>query len=246
MSLNEKVALVTGAANRLGAEIASTLHENGANLIIHYRRSDTAARALADRLNANRADSVHCLAADFDDLDATVKMAEAAAGIHGRLDILVNNASSFYPTPMGGISIEDWDNLFNSNVRAPLFIAQACASALRKSRGCIINMVDIYASLPLEDHSVYCAAKAANQMLVKSLARDLAPEVRVNGIAPGAILWPAENFDANAQSELLQKIPLQRQGSVTAITDAVLFLATNDYVNGDIIRVDGGRLLTGL
>lgn len=245
MLLNEKAVLITGAATRLGAEIASTLHENGANLIIHYRQSSSPAAALVDSLNAKRSGSAHCLGADFNDLDATVKMAEEAIALYGKLDILVNNASSFYPTAMGTISLSDWDNLFNSNARAPLFVSQTCAPALRASRGCIINMVDIYASLPLENHSVYCAAKAANQMLVKSLARDLAPEIRVNGIAPGAILWPSEDFDEASQAALLDKIPLQRQGTVKAITDAVLFLATNDYVNGDVIRVDGGRLLTG-
>ena len=246
MLLKEKAVLITGAATRLGAEIARTLHENGANLIIHYRRSSALATALADSLNAKRAGSAFCLGADFDDLDATVEMASEAINIYGKLDMLVNNASSFFPTRMGEISLHDWDNLFNSNARAPLFVAQACAPALRASQGSIINMVDIYASLPLQDHSVYCAAKAANQMLVKSLANELAPEVRVNGIAPGAILWPAEDFDETSQAALLEQIPLKRQGTVKAITDAVLFLATNDYVNGDIIRVDGGRLLTGL
>ncbi len=246
MSLDRKAALVTGAADRLGAEIARTLHENGANLIIHYRRSATAAQALADSLNAIRSESAYCLAADFDDLEATVAMAEAATRVYGRLDILVNNASSFFATPLGDINAQDWQNLMNSNLRAPLFIAQACAPALRDSGGCIINMVDIYASLPLQNYSVYCAAKAGNQMLVKSLARELAPQVRVNGIAPGAILWPSDGFDELQQAELLDNIPLQRRGTAKAITDAVLFLVTNDYVNGDIIRVDGGRLLTGL
>ena len=245
MLLNDKAVLITGAATRLGAEIARTLHENGANLIIHYRRSSAPAAALAERLNVIRKGSAYCLEADFDDLDATIEMTENAIALYGKLDILLNNASSFYPTEMGKISLADWDNLFNSNARAPLFVSQACATALRESQGCIINMVDIYAHLPLAKHSVYCAAKAANQMLVKSLALELAPEVRVNGIAPGAILWPSEDFDEASQAALLEKIPLKRQGNVKAITDAVLFLATNDYVNGDIIRVDGGRLLTG-
>ncbi len=245
MLLKDKAALVTGAATRLGAEIARTLHENGANLIIHYRRSSSPAESLAESLNAKREGSAHCLAADFDNLEATVRMAKEAISIYGKLDILVNNASTFYPTELGKIALDDWNNLFNSNARAPLFVTQTCADALRECGGCIINMVDIYARLPLEDHSVYCAAKAANQMLVKSLAQALAPEVRVNGIAPGAILWPSDDFDETSQAGLLDKIPLKRLGSVKAITDAVLFLATNDYVNGDIIRVDGGRLLTG-
>jgi pteridine reductase len=245
MLLFEKSALVTGAANRLGAQIARTLHENGANLIIHYRASAAAARALADELNGRRADSALALAADLASNSDIDELAEKACAAFAGLHILVNNASSFYPTRFGDIDQAAWDDLIASNYKAPLFLAQACYPALKQGRGCIINMVDIYASRPLPQHSVYCSAKAANRMLVESLALELAPEVRVNGIAPGAILLPENDADDAAQREqaLLREVPLQRLGGVQVIADTVLFLATNDYITGEVIRVDGGRLL---
>ncbi len=244
MLLSEQSALVTGAANRLGAQIARTLHQNGANLIIHYRSSAAAARALVDELNQARADSALALAADLA-VDADVDdLGRRACSAFGGLHILVNNASSYFPTRFGEIDRHSWDDLIASNYKAPLFLAQACYPALRKSRGCIINMVDIYASRPLNEHSVYCSAKAANQMLVKSLALELAPEVRVNGIAPGAILWP-QSGEPNAEQRraLCAQVPLQRLGGAQVIADTVLFLASNDYITGEVIRVDGGRLL---
>ena len=245
MLLAEQSALVTGAANRLGAQIARTLHQNGANLIIHYRSSAAAARALVDELNLARADSALALAADLA-VDADVDdLGRRACGAFGGLHILVNNASSYFPTRFGEIDRRSWDELISSNYKAPLFLAQACYPALRKKRGCIINMVDIYASRPLSGHSVYCSAKAANQMLVKSLALELAPEVRVNGIAPGAMLWPESGEPGDEQQpELLRKVPLRRLGGAQAIADTVLFLTSNDYITGEVIRVDGGRLLT--
>ena len=244
MLLAEQSALVTGAANRLGAQIARTLHQNGANLIIHYRSSAAAARALVDELNLARADSALALAADLA-VDADVDdLARRACSAFGGLHILVNNASSYFPTRFGEIDRRSWDELIASNYKAPLFLAQACYPALRKSRGCIINMVDIYASRPLNEHSVYCSAKAANQMLVKSLALELAPEVRVNGIAPGAILWPQSGGPSAEQRQTLcAQVPLQRLGGAQVIADTVLFLASNDYITGEVIRVDGGRLL---
>ena len=244
MSLSEKSALVTGAANRLGAQIARTLHQNGANLIIHYRNSAAAAQTLAQELNQTRASSAVTIAADLaadGDID---RLAEQACASFGGLHLLVNNASSYYPTRFGEIDQRNWDDLIASNYKAPLFLAQACYPALKQAHGCIVNMVDIYASRPLAEYSVYCSAKAANQMLVKSLALELAPEVRVNGIAPGAILWPekANNDDAQRQA-LLDELPLKRLGGPQVIADTVLFLATNDYITGEVIRVDGGRLL---
>ena len=157
----------------------------------------------------------------------------------------INNASSFYPTPLGEITGDDWDNLIGSNFRAPLFLSQACYPYLRAANGAIINMLDIYARLPLKNHSLYCAAKAANAMLVKSLALEMAPKVRVNGIAPGAILWPENSAASQAQQQkaILAKIPLQRCGSPESIVQAVLFLLTNEYITGEVIRIDGGRLL---
>lgn len=258
MSLTEKSALVTGAANRLGAQIARTLHQNGANLIIHYRRSASAALALADELNQQRGESALAISADLATDSGIDDLAEQACNAFGGLHILVNNASSFYPTRFGEIDRQAWDDLIASNYRAPLFLAQACYPSLKSNHGCIINMLDIYASRPLNQHSVYCSAKAANRSLVESLALELAPEVRVNGIAPGAILWPEKTgsdrtgpdktghdaADSAQQRELLQRIPLNRLGGAQVIADTALFLATNDYITGEVIRVDGGRLLT--
>jgi pteridine reductase len=258
MSLTEKSALVTGAANRLGAQIARTLHQNGANLIIHYRRSAAAALALADELNQQRDESALAIPADLATDSGIDDLAEQACNAFGGLHILVNNASSFYPTRFGEIDRQAWDDLIASNYRAPLFLAQACYPSLKSNHGCIINMLDIYASRPLNQHSVYCSAKAANRSLVESLALELAPEVRVNGIAPGAILWPEKTesnktgsnktehdaADSEQQREMLQRIPLSRLGGAQVIADTALFLATNDYITGEVIRVDGGQLLT--
>jgi pteridine reductase len=246
MLLTAKSALVTGAANRLGAQIARTLHQNGANLIIHYRASSTAAQSLVAELNQLRKNSAIALSAELSSVAELEELAAQACSVFDGLDILINNASSFYPTKFGQIDEQAWDDLIASNYKAPLFLSQACYPALQHSSGCIINMVDIYAALPLNQHSVYCSAKAANQMLVKSLARELAPEVRVNGIAPGAILWPGgdETVSAQRQQAIIEQVPLKRCGTPQAIADTALFLATSDYITGEIIRVDGGRLLT--
>ena len=246
MLLAGKTALVTGAANRIGAQIARTLHQNGANLIIHYRQSLDAAEALAHQLNTERTNSACCLQAELSNLDAIDTISQQASQAFGSLDILINNASSFYPTPLGEITGDDWDNLIGSNFRAPLFLSQACYPYLRAANGAIINMLDIYARLPLKNHSLYCAAKAANAMLVKSLALEMAPKVRVNGIAPGAILWPENSAASQAQQQkaILAKIPLQRCGSPESIVQAVLFLLANEYITGEVIRIDGGRLLS--
>lgn len=251
-----KTALVTGAANRIGAQIARTLHQNGANLIIHHRdlsdhtSSDTShasshnAQALEAELNSHRPGSSIRLQADLSDISAIESLAQKASQAFGQLDILVNNASSFYATPLGSITEQHWTDLLGSNLKAPLFLSQACHPALKESNGCIINLLDIYATSPLKDHSLYCSAKAANQMLVKSLASDMAPEVRINGIAPGAILWPEANQSKDKQHAILEKIPLQKIGNPDNITQAVLFLINNDYITGEVITIDGGRLLT--
>jgi len=245
MLLTEKSVLVTGAASRLGAQIARTLHQNGANLIIHYRASAAAAQALAADLNQLRDNSAEALGADLSSIAELEALVTQAADAFDGLHILVNNASSFYPTRLGQIDLRAWDDLIASNYRAPLFLSQACYPLIKKTSGCIINLVDIYASLPLKHHSVYCSAKAANQMLVKSLALELAPEVRVNGISPGAILWPSDESSdqQDYKKKLLEQVPLKRRGTPEAIADTALFLATNDYITGEVIRVDGGRLL---
>jgi pteridine reductase len=241
-----KVALVTGAARRIGAEIASQLHEAGFNLVLHYNRSARDAQTLCESLNAVRPESAVVLHADLRKLDAIERLAQAATQQWQRIDVLVNNASSFFPTPIGEITESDWDNLFGTNLKAPLFLSQALASALRRNRGCIINLADIHAERPLAGHPVYCAAKAGNVMLTKSLAKELAPEVRVNGIAPGAILWPekAGELSEENKAKILNRIALKRLGDPCDIARTICFLVMDaPYITGQIVAVDGGRSL---
>lgn len=252
MPTTTKVALVTGAAKRIGAEIARQLHQENFNLVIHYHHSEKAAQALVDELNDLREKSAICIAADLNDLVQIDNLAAQAEQHWQRFDLLVNNASSFYPTPIGETSDNDWNQLINSNLKAPFFLAQALAPVLKKYHGCIINIADIYADKPLKKHSVYSIAKAGNVMLTKTLAQELAPDVRVNGIAPGAILWPDDDHkkpedrlsDENKE-KMLAKIPLQQRGHELDITRAILFLAKDaPYITGQILTVDGGRTLT--
>ena len=241
-SLNGKTALVTGSARRIGAEIVRTLHAEGARVAIHYRSSAADAKALADDLNAVRNDSAAAFAADLLDTAALPELANAVHDWSGRLDILVNNASTFYPTPLGTISEDQWNDLIGSNLKAPLFLSQACLPALREARGVIINLVDIHARNPLRDHHVYSPAKAALGMLTRALAKDLGPEVRVNGVSPGAILWPSEGMTDEVKGKILKQVPLGRPGGPKDIAGCVLYLVRDgSYVNGQIIAVDGGR-----
>jgi pteridine reductase len=237
------VALVTGAARRIGLEIAQQLHRADFNIVLHYRHSITEAQAAADAMNQIRPNSVCLIQAELNTVAAVQKLAASALQTWGRIDVLVNNASAFYPTPLGSASEDDWNDLMSSNLKAPFFLAQALAEELKKRSGCIINIADIHAERPLKNHAIYCAAKAGNVMLIKSLARELAPQVRVNGIAPGAILWPKQSdSDAVAQQEILEKIPLQHRGSAEDIARTVLFLIQDaPYITGQIIAVDGGR-----
>ena len=237
------VALVTGSAKRLGKQIICRLHQAGYRVIIHFNHSADAASSLADSLNQQRPNSAITLQANLLDNKAVAQLGTAALSCFGRLDVLVNNASSFYPTPLASATLENWDDLFGSNVKAPYFLAQALAPALSNNNGCIINMVDIHASQPLQDHSIYCMAKAALLMMTKSLARELAPTIRVNGIAPGAILWPSQQLAEADKAEILQQIPLQRTGTPDDIANTVLFLLQSPYISGQIIAVDGGRSL---
>ena len=218
------VALVTGSAKRLGKQIVCQLHHAGYRVIIHYHQSHTAANELAASLNQQRPDSATTLQADLLNYDELTQLASNALSCFNRLDVLVNNASSFYPTPLASATIENWNDLFGSNVKAPYFLAQALAPTLSMHKGCIINMVDIHATQPLQDHSIYCMAKAALLMMTKSLARELAPTIRVNGIAPGAILWPSQQLADGDKAEILQQIPLQRIGTPDDIANTVLFL----------------------
>ena len=245
-NLKGKVALVTGSARRIGAVTAQALHEAGATVIVHYRNSAEEAIKLAEKLNALRPDSCFLQQADLADVSAFPAMIESIVKQAGRLDILINNASSFFPTPIGEITEESWDNLLSSNLKAPLFLSQAVAPHLIKNKGCIVNMIDVHGFRPLKNHPVYSSAKAGLLMLTQSLARELGPNVRVNGVAPGAILWP-ENESTEMEAEhqaLLNKTCLKREGSPEDIAKAILFLVRDaDYITGHTIPVDGGRLL---
>jgi len=241
-SLTGKVLLITGAARRIGAAIATKLHQSGANVAIHYRGSADAAAALAQEFNAQRPDSASSFAADLVDTASLPKLVDEVAARWGRLDILVNNASKFYPTPPGEITESHWDDLIGSNLKAPLFLSQAALPELRKTNGTIINIVDIHARRPLKNHTVYGPAKAGLAMLTRSLAKDLAPEVRVNGVSPGAIIWPENGMNDATKDTILEQIPLARAGDPDDIAGCVLYLARDaTYVTGQIIAVDGGR-----
>jgi pteridine reductase len=240
--LRDQVVLITGGARRVGAEIARTLHAAGANILIHYRSSAAAAIALADQFNKLRANSAAIFAAHLLNADAPDELIAATLLEFGRLDILINNASSFYPTPVGSITLPQWDDLVGSNMKAPLFLSQAAAPSLRAQRGLIINMIDIHALRPLKAHPVYSAAKAGLAMLTRSLARELGPEIRVNGIAPGPVLWPEHDMDEALKREIIDKTALKRHGTPQDIARTALFLAKDaGYITGQIIAVDGGR-----
>jgi pteridine reductase len=241
-ALRDQVVLITGGARRVGAEIARTLHAAGANILIHYRTSAAAAIALADEFNALRSRSAAIFAAHLLNADAPDKLIAATLLEFGRLDILINNASSFYPTPVGQITMPQWDDLMGSNLKAPLFLSQAAVPSLFAQRGLIINMIDIHALRPLRAHPVYSAAKAGLAMLTRSLARELGPEIRVNGIAPGPVLWPDGEMDEVLKREIIDKTALKRHGTPRDIARTALFLAKDaPYITGQIIAVDGGR-----
>ncbi len=241
---NGKVALITGAAKRIGACTARMLHEAGMKVIIHYHRSTQAADTLVAELNARRKNSARALQANLDDENIYEDFIQQAVNLWGNLDVLVNNASTFFPTPVGSITTADWDRLINSNMKAPLFLSQAAAPALKKSNGCIINMADIHALQPMREHPVYCAAKAGLVMITRSLAKELGPDIRVNAVAPGAILWPENEMPDETKALILNRTALKRPGSIEDIAKAILFLVRDaDYITGQILPVDGGRLL---
>ena len=237
------VILVTGAARRIGAEIARSLHATGATLALHYRSSATDAAALADSLNATRPQSAFPLRADLKEDGAPEALVAAVLERHGRLDGLVNNASSFFPTPVGHIDAAAWTDLIGSNLKAPLFLSQAAAPALKARRGAIVNIVDIHAERPLRHYPLYCAAKAGLLGLTRALALELAPEVRVNGVSPGAIEWPEDGqFPPAERDAIVRHTLLGRTGSPADIARTVRFLLCEaPYVTGQILSVDGGR-----
>lgn len=237
------VALITGAAKRIGAVIARRLHADGYDLVLHYRQSAAAMQALIAELEANRAGSTLTVQADLNDLARIAPLIEAGVARFGRLDVLVNNASSYYATLLGHVTPAQWDDLFASNARAPFFLAQAAAPHLRASQGAIINIVDIYADRPLPGHPVYCMAKAALAMMTKSLAVELGPDVRVNAIAPGNILWSENPEKAETLAIVEARTTLARQGTPMDIAQAIAQLIASPYISGQILAVDGGRSL---
>ncbi len=240
--LQNHTVLITGGARRVGAGVIRHLHALGANVVIHYRNSGGDARTLGAQLNASRPRSAITVAADLLDTDQLPAVVEQTVATFGRLDILINNASTFYPTPVGQITAAHWDDLIGTNLKAPLFLSQAAAPHLRHSRGLILNMVDIHAQRPLKSHPVYCSAKAGLVMLTRSLARELGPEIRVNAIAPGPIMWPEHGMDQALKEEIIGKTALKRAGSADDIARAITFFATAaPYVTGQVLAVDGGR-----
>lgn len=246
MQDNQKVALITGAARRIGATIAKTLHQSGFNVIIHYHTSQVAAEQLCADLNAIRSHSAMIVQADLSvmtNMDVLVKNASQA---WGRLDVLVNNASCFYKTFVGQITEQDWDDLLTNNVKAPFFLCQAAVPYLTKQQGCIVNITDIHAERPVSDYPVYCISKAGLVMLTKALAKELGPTIRVNAVSPGAIAWPEgdNHLSEELKQQIVNRTILQRGGEPLDIAKAVLYLVRDaDYVTGQIIAVDGGRSL---
>jgi pteridine reductase len=244
--MHDRTVLITGAARRIGAAIARRLHAEGARVVLHCHRSRAEADALAAELSAARADSCAVVQADLLQTAALPRLAEDAARAYGRLDGLVNNASTFYATPIGTIGAREWEDLMGTNLRAPLFLAQAAHSHLREARGAIVNVIDIHADRPLPDFIVYSVAKAGLAGLTRSLALELGPDVRVNGVAPGAILWPdnSAHFSEAERVRIARQTPLERVGSPDDVAGAVKYLLFDaPFVTGEIIAVDGGRHL---
>lgn len=236
----QPVALITGAAVRIGAALARTLHEQAFNVVINYHRSKNDAAAAVAQMNQIRPNSALAIAGDVRDIAVCEQLAERALGWHGRLDLLVNNASTFYPTPIGSATSDQWEDLMGTNLKAPFFLSQACAPALKRTRGNIINIIDIYAMKSLANYPIYTAAKAGLVGLTRNLANDLAPDIRVNGIAPGSILWPTGDNDGATTAGSIARIPLGRMGEPGDIAHAVqYFIRPGNFVSGQILAIDG-------
>ena len=244
--MDTRVALVTGSARRIGAAIARALHAAGYDVALHCRTSVRERDALAAELEARRPGSTLALQADLAAFDRLPELVAQVVGRFGRLNALVNYASTFEPTPVGTTTPAQWDSLMASNARAPFFLAQAAAPHLVASQGAIVNLVDVYAERPLREHTVYCMAKAALLMMTRSLALELGPEVRVNAVSPGAILWPEENGDAEDRASMLARTPLGRTGTPEEVAEAVRWLVQDaGYSTGQVLHLDGGRMLAG-
>ena len=236
-----KTALITGGAQRIGAEIAKTLHENQFNVIIHYNESEQEAKSLCGKLNKKRHDSAQIIHANLASINEINQLVETVENI----DLLVNNASVFYPTPLESCTTNDWDNIMNINVRAPFILSKGLSKKLKDMRGCIVNIVDIHAERPLKNYAIYNISKTGIKTLTKTLAKELAPDVRVCGVSPGSILWPEQNAELEPHKKqiMLERIALKKQGSPADIAEAVLFLANANYITGEVINIDGGRSL---
>lgn len=244
MKSSRKTALVTGSAARIGACITSSLHARGFDVLVHCNSNEAGAHALAEHLNEQRADSAFVASADLSSDAGLQKLVEACQQRWDSLDLLVNNASRFYPTTVGETMTWQWDDLVNSNLRAPYFLSQGLLASLQKAGGSIVNILDIHASRPMKNHAVYSIAKAGLQMMTLALARELAPEIRVNGVAPGAILWPENEGNEATQQAILDRVALGRPGQPEDIASAVIYLALDaSYVTGQVLAVDGGRTL---
>lgn len=241
----QKVALVTGSAKRLGKQMIINLHQQDYQVIIHCFNSLDQAQQLAHGLNQIRTDSAKVIQGDITNPENLNKIAKDAIACFGRLDLLINNASSFYPTDIAQPNEQQWQDLTGTNMKAPYLLSCHFAPYLRETQGNIINLVDIHAKKPLKGHTVYCMAKAALEMMIKSLACELAPEIRVNGIAPGAILWPEQALADEHKSSIIEQIALKRLGSAQDIANTAIFLASSPYITGQVIAVDGGRSLLG-
>lgn len=245
--MKTKVVLITGSARRIGAQLSRTFHQAGFNVILHYHKSREEARKLRSELEKKRKDSTSLLELDLLGENIWDDIIRTCQSQWGRLDVLINNASTFYPTDLGNTEESQWDDLMGTNLKAPYFLCQAIAPSLKEVAGCIINIIDIHGDRPLKHHPVYSIAKAGLAMMTRSLAKELAPEIRVNGISPGTILWPENNSGLNEdiRSNIIRQIPLKRQGSPEDISNTALFLATQaPYINGQILSVDGGRSLS--
>ena len=236
--------LITGAAKRVGKEMALSFFKKGWNIIIHYNSSTEEAQSLADKMNAQRKNSAFIIQANLDNAEDVLKLAETALSLSGRIDGLINNASTFYPTPMGSFSEEHWEALMGSNLKAPLFLTQFLCETLRKNKGFIINITDINVNKALTNHSIYLAAKSGLQTITQSLAKELAPDIRVNAIAPGAILEPPNvTWTKEQKDNIIKLIPMSRMGNEKDIADAAIYLSEAEYVTGQILNVDGGKSL---
>ena len=236
-----RTALITGGAQRIGAEIAKTLHDNRFNVIIHYNESEQEAKSLCNKFNKKRQNSAQRIHANLASVNEINQLVESVESI----DLLVNNASVFYPTPLGNCTTNDWDNIMNINLRAPFILSKGLSKKLKDTQGCIVNIIDIHAERPLKNYAIYNISKTGIKTLTKTLAKELAPDVRVCGVSPGSILWPEQKaeLDPHKKQIMLERIALKRQGSPTDIAEAVLFLANANYITGEVINIDGGRSL---